>query len=416
MRKIYTGIDIGTDTVKILVGEIQQGKLRTLAASSVKTKGLKQGLIMDPSEVLISLRKAVSEIEVKMGIRVEKALLTLKPISAQYQEVTGYTTITNESKKVSGDDILRAMQGSVYNQVQDERELASIIPVSFAVDSKTGIKDPKGMVGEKLTVNAIMVTLPKQNIHSMIGLVESLGVKVIDITTSSIADYYEFKNKEVEKGTLAIINIGYETTTVSVFEKGIIKNSEVLNLGGKNIDNDIAYIYKVSPDNIKLLKERFALANVQFALTSETYELLNINRKEIVVNQHELTEIVMSRLVEILKLAKKQANYLTNKQIDYIIVTGGSSELPGLASILNDVLGNKARIANIDTMGIRENIYSEVSGLLKFFDNKMNLRGKSYSMLSSDEENGLVTPNNNIENNNNALSKIFGFFLGDKEE
>lgn len=411
MKKIYTGIDIGTDSIKFLVAEMYQGKLRVLASSSIPTKGLKYGLIVDPSEVLIGLRKGIKEVEGKVGVQLDKALVTLLPFHAEYTEVTGYSTITNDDHKVSGDDILRAMQASIYNKVVEERELASILPVSFAVDTKTGVKDPKGMVGQKLTVQAVMVTLPKKIVHSVVGLIESLGVRVVDVTVHPICDYYEFKNKDAENKTVALINVGHETTTVSVFEKGVIGNSEVLNLGGKNVDNDIAYIYKCSLEDSRLLKERFALANVQFALPSETYELLTASKREISINQHELSEIVMSRIVEILKLAKKQANLLTKKQIDYIIITGGSSEIPGLSSIINEIFGNKAKIAIIDTMGIRENRYSPVSGLVRYFHHKMVLRGKEYSMLTNEEEELLVTPHKNLENNKNVLSKIFGYFF-----
>lgn len=411
MRKIYTSIDVGTDSIKILVGELHQGKLRVLGSSSTRTKGLKNGLIVDPSEVLIGLRKSIGDIQGKLGISIHKTLLSIPPYSVEYQEVIGYSTITNEEKKVKGDDIVRALQASIYNKVIEGKELVSLLPVSFSVDNKHGIKDPKEVIGEKLTVHAIMATMPKKTVHAMVNLVESLGLKVMDISIHPISDYFEFKNKEFDKGISSIINIGHETITVSVFENGIIKASEVICLGGKNIENDIAYVYKTSSEDSRMLKERFAIANIQFAMASETYELFTANKKEVHINQRELSEVVMCRVLEMLKLAKKQANLLTNKQIDYIILTGGSSEMPGLTSIVSEVFGNKARIATMDTIGIRENSFSIVSGLIKYYYGKMNLRGKDYSMLSNEEVEELLSSHDSVDGNHSVLSKIFGYFF-----
>ena len=112
--------------------------------------------------------------------------------------------------------------------------------------------------------------------------------------------------------------------------------------------------------------------------------------------------------LKILKLAKKQTYLLTNREISYIIITGGSSELPGMSYLVEEIFGENARIGNIDTIGIRSNVYSTVSGLIRCFENKLNLRDKEYTMIDFDNEMQIK----NIDlNDSSVLSKVFGYFF-----
>jgi len=413
MKKIYTSIDIGSDSIKMLVAEIYKGKLNVLAFTTVPSKGIKKGLIVDVNETIAALKQAINEIEGRIGIKIDKVIANVPAYLVEYNLVSGSSTITNEEKRVNSNDIVRTLQACVYNKLKSNQELVTIMPITFSIDNKKGLKDPKGLVGSKLSVNAIMVTTPKKNVHSVISILESLGLKVIDINISPIADYYEYRNKDTDKGITAIINIGDETTNVSVFDKGVIVNSEIINIGGRNIDNDISYIFKIDKKESKYLKENFALANKHYAQSKEVYTALNIHRRELKLNQYELSEVVMSRLIEILKLAKKQSSLLTNKEINYIITTGGMTEIPGMSSLIKEVFGNEARLGNIETIGIRDNKMVTVSGMIKYFYDKLVLRGKEYSMFSHEQEEDLISPKKKLINisNESMLGKVFGYFF-----
>lgn len=413
MKKIYTSIDIGSDTIKILVCEILRGKPNVLATAAVSSKGIKKGLITDANEVIASLRQAINEVEGKLGVKVDKAIASVPAYFASYNIVEGYSTITNDEHKVYGIDIVRVLQTCVYNKLPTNQELVTIQPIEFAVDNKGGIKDPKGLVCNKLYVKAMMITTPKKNVYSVVSLIESLGVEVTDINIGSIGDYYEFKNRDLDKTVVGIINLGDQTTTVSVFDKGVITNSEIIQLGGRNIDNDLSYIFKLSKDEGRKLKEIFAIADKRYAQPNEMYDILDINRKSIKINQYELSEAVMSRLLEILKLAKKQTSLLTNKEISYIIITGGMSEMPGMTSLIGEVFGKETRIGNIETMGIRDNKYSTVSGMIRYFHERLALRGKEYSMFTTEKEEELVSPKKSVLNisSDSILGKVFGYFF-----
>ena len=408
MRKIYTSVDLGSDSIKILVAEIYNKKLNVLAVSNVKSSGIKKGLIVDANEILVSLREAISEIEGKLMITIDKVIASVPSYYSTFEIVTGEVDI-DEYGKITGLDVVKVLQKAVKSKLKMDRELVTIIPIYYIVDDKKNIKDPKNLIGKKLGVKAMMATTPSKNVQSIISIFQSLGIDVVDVNLGSIADYNEFKNNTSDTGVSAVINIGHDITTVSLFNKGIIINSEVIQIGGKNIDNDISYVFKLDKKDSSKLKENFAVAHKQFSRVNDVKEAVTTNRDLISITQYDISQVVMSRLTEILKLAKKQTYLLTNREISYIIITGGTAELPGMSYLVEEIFGSNAKVGNIDTIGIRNNKYSTVSGLIKGINDKLESRDKEYTMIDLDND---ASGQNKLSiNDSSVLNKVFGYFF-----
>lgn len=416
MKNIYTSLDIGTDTIKVVVCELYRNKLNLLAASSKKSKGIKRGVITDVNEALISVREAFEEVEAILGVKIKKVIASVPSYFAEYTYTKGEIDIEAEDRVITGDDIVNVLQDAVRTKITPGKELVTILPIDFDIkDGVTGVKDPKGLVGDALTTRAIMVTVPRKNIYSVVNLVESLGIEVVDISINGIGDYYVFKNKEIDNKLGVVINVGYETTTVSLYNKGIIVKSAVIGLGGKNVDNDLSYMFKLNTKDAIRIKEKFALAHKLYAGVNDAYEVVNQDRELLKINQLEVSEIVMSRLEEILLLAKKEINILTNRQIQYIIVTGGTSSMTHFNYIASDIFGKDVIIGNVKLLGIRNNKYSSAVGNIIYFINKLKLRGMQYSMFSKSDVEDISQVRKNLINvsSDSMLSKVFGYFWND---
>ncbi len=409
MRKIYTSVDLGSDSIKVLVGEVYNNRLCVLATSTVKSKGIKKGLIVDANEALATIRDAISEVEGKLSISINKVIANVPSYYANFDIVNAEILKSDDDLRINGSDIFKVLQVAVKSKMKKDREFVTIIPINFTVDDKKNIKDPKNLIGRKLGVKGMLVTTPLKNVQSIVSIFQSLNIDVIDMSFGSIADYEEFKNNATDKGISAVINIGYDITTVSLFNKGIIINSEIIQIGSKNIDNDISYVFKTDKKTSQKLKENFAVAHKKFARVNEVKEVITSNKDIVNITQYDISQVVMSRLTEILKLAKKQTYLLTNREISYIIITGGVSELPGMSHLVDEIFGNIAKIGNIDTIGIRNNKYSTVSGLIKCFNSKLELRDKEYSMVELDDSDD--TNRKRKLEDSGVLNKVFGYFF-----
>ncbi len=411
MKNIYTGIDIGSDAIKIVVSEVDKNKFNILASSQIKSAGVKKGLIINADEAIESLKDAIKDIEVMLGLKINKAIFTVPSYNAHFDKVIGYSTITNDEKTVNGSDIVRCLQGAVYNKIPTNFELVNVIPIDFNLDGKVGIRDPKGLVGAKLGVKAHMVAIPKKNVAELTNVAEACGIEVVDITIGAVGDYQEFKTTDTDGYLGAIINIGDQKTEVSLFNKGILVQNEVIEIGSNNIDKDIDFVYKIGLDKARELKEKFVVAHKRYASVHDIFDCVNKNEEKLSINQFEMSEVVMSRLAEILKLAKKQINLLTNHKISYIIITGGVSSIPGFKYLVNEIYGRYASVGKIQTIGIRHNKFSSCIGSIKYFAEKLNLRGKVYSMLTDENESELVSTKKRIVDENSWLGKIIGYFF-----
>lgn len=415
MKHIYTSIDIGSDTIKLIVCELYKNKLNLLAASSVKSKGIKRGLITDVEEASISVKKAFSEIEDMLGIRIKKVIASIPSYFTEFSMIQGEVEIHHEDSVITGEDVTEVLQVAMKSKLNPDKEMVTIIPIDFNVDEKKEIKEPKGLIGTKLATRAIMVTTPKKNIYSVVSLLENIGVEVVDISINGIGDLYSFKNKKIDDKIGAVINIGAETTTVSLYNKGIIVKNSVIGIGGKNIDNDLSYMYKIGAEEAIKLKETFVMAHKKYASPTEYYEVVNENGQPITVNQLEASEVVMPRIEEILSLARKEIRILTEKTIDYIIVTGGVSSSSHFEYVVEDIFGKNAELGNVKLLGIRNNKYSSVIGNIVYFIHKLKLKGEEYTMISESDMELLSSNKRNVINisNETMLGKVFGYFFGE---
>ena len=411
MRKIIASLDIGNHTIKLVVGEIVRGKLNILACVDVPARGVKKGFIVNPETALLALEETFKKGEEQIGLPIKKVIVSVPCNGLECFLSEGYTSITNPEKVVTSNDIIRSMQAAVYNKIGDNRELVTILPTKFLLNDSVVSSSPLSMHAEKLNVKAVVATVPKKNVTPIVKCLEKLGVEVVDVTIGPLGDYYEFKNNKNSEEVGAVINIGASKTTVSIFNKGIITSSEVIDMGGDNIDYDLGYVYKINRKDAMFIKEGMALADKAQAQANESVTIQDKNGDKIKINQYNASEIVISRLEEILNLAKKQINLLTKKEISYIIITGGVTETAEFKNVVDYIFKN-AVIGEVKEIGARHNKYATAVGLIKYYDSRLRLRNRDFSIFSIEEQENLSGIHKKVNiSENSILGKLFGYFF-----
>ena len=413
MRKIYSSIDIGSSFIKIVVLEELDKKLNILANISYPSKGIQDGMIIDIKAAVTSLKEALDEINKSLGVKIDKAITSVPIDYAKYTLTEGYTTITSEDKIVTSEDILNTLQASIYNKIDEKEELVTVMPIKYIVDDRAEVKNPRGIHANKLGVLSMMITAPKENIYKQITLLSHAGIEVVDILFNSIGDYYALKENNYDKENVAVVNIGSDKTEISVFSAGILRASNIIYMGSNMIEEDLSYAYNISLEKASNLKDMFIMFDKTLASQSEIYETRDKAIIKVKINQYEASDIASNKLREILEKAKKEINYLTKKEISYIIITGGIANIPGFSEFTKEVFGDKAVTKDFDVIGIRNYVYTSSYGMIKYFIEKLRLRGREYTMFNEDKEYKLVEERKN--NKGFSFSKFFGYFF-EKEE
>lgn len=373
----YASIDLGSDTVKIVVCEYCDGKYNVLASTNTRVVGIKRGIINDEMMVIKSIELAVSEIEKQLGFRIDKAIISIPSYDVEFNI---YNSECEVAGLVSGSDIATCFKKAIKENVSDKQEVVTVFPIDFVIDDEEKVYDPKGMNAYKLSTRAIFSTIPKELVYTYLEIFQKCNIEVIDLCFATLGDFYQSLSKDYQKNVGAVVNIGSSKTEISIFNKGLMIKSHLLLIGSKMIDKDIKYLYHIDGINARSLKERFALANSQYA-EDEVIDFVNIDGENILISQREISQIVESRIEELLKNVKKYLNNLTNKEISYIIITGGITDIPGFSSVAESVFGDIMHSVNMNVLGIRSNMYSSCIGMIKYLHEKLELRGINYSMF-----------------------------------
>mgnify|MGYP005759791571 FL=1 len=410
MEHVYASIDLGSDSIKLVVCDLYQNHLNLLAATSMPSRGIKKGLITEPELAKKSIQLAFKQVEEMLGIRIKKVIANIPNHMAEYKIIKGECDIPGDL--ITSRDMMNSYKAGIRSNLMPNEEFVTVVPIDFKINGKTVMKDPKGFPGKKLMGRAMMVTTPKKNVYSVASIIESLGIEIVDISVGSIGDINCFRNSDLDKSISAVINVGSDITAVSLYNKSIPVSTKIIGAGGRDIDRDLAYMYKIDVEEARKLKENFALAYKRNADVHDIYETVNMDNVKIKINQQAASEVVMSRINEILTLAKNELEDLTNKPIQYIIVTGGTSNMLDFEYCVHDTLPSVASKAKVKLIGVRNNKYSTAIGNIIYFLNTLKLKGMDYSMLSEDDMDELSSPRENT-NDDTMLGKVFGYFFGE---
>ena len=349
-----------------------------------------------------------------MVIQITKAIFTIPSNDRELSITSGEAEIMGEEQTVTATDILACLQDATTHKVSDDRELVTVIPIAFHIDgAKDGVKNPIGMTGSMLSAKVVIGTVPRENITPIMNIMKQAGIEVVDYVFGETGDYYAARTKELDSKVGAIINIGYDTMKVAVYNKGIMIKNEIVETGARTVDQDMMYMYKINRKTARKIRKEFAVASRKYASESEKITVTNKFGEEVTIDQMELASVIEARLLDLLSLAKKQINILTNREISYIIITGGISEMLGFKYVSTMALKDVASVLNMTSMGIRNNIFSSAFGITQYLNDKLSLRGKDYSMVNDVESNELVTPEKKTTTitNESIINKVFGYFF-----
>lgn len=400
---IYTSVDIGSHSIKIVVAEKINDKFYVLASTSVKSMGIKRGIIKDKDLVLNSLKEAFTNINNDLGVEIKKVLLSFPLFLVNTSIETSDISINGI---VSSDDVKEVIGKTVSENIDKKEEVLYLEPLVFEIDSDLQVVDPKGLTADRLKVRCAVSTIERKYLYDYFSLFQELDIEVVDITYGVIGDYFENANVEMNKKLGVLVNLGYSKCEIAIFNKGIMLKGEVLPIGSKKIDKDISYIYKIDRKQAISLKEEFAVSSSKYADMNNFLETTNLNGEKIKINQVEISQVIEARLKEILKSVKSEINNLTNRSISYIIITGGITNLVGFPYLVEEEFKMDKVIANLTTIGVRSNMYSTSFGLIKYFAYKAKSRNIDYLMFDLKDKENLASKKKKVSTRDNLIGKI----------
>ena len=412
MRKIMSSLDIGYASIKLIVAEINKKKLYVLTSSIVNNDAVKKDMTIDYDILEGIIKKLLSDAKEKLGIEIKKTLLTIPTDSASFTINRARIDIKNEDNLITVDDMIKVVNLSGKNVVQDNMELVNITPLYYTLDDSSKTDIPVNTFSRSLEVKSIITSSSKDDVYKYLKVLDNLGVSVVDISYDVVGNYFAFKSDDMDTTCGIIIDIGYLSTSISVYNKGVLVNTLKIKVGSLNVLKDISYVYKISVDSAKEVYKKLGLGSSKNANNLEKIELKDNNGDKLIINQVNLSEIIESRVQEILSMAKKQINTLTKRQISYIICTGGIANIGDFDLNVLEIFGKNARIGYINTIGIRDTRYASTFGLIKWYDYNAKLKNYDYSILNLKEQEEFSKEESEAKTSSNSIiGKVFDYFF-----
>lgn len=382
-HKYAVGIDTGSSMVRCVIGHIDasNGNTTIVGIGSAPTSGMRKGNVIDLTSLAKAIDSALADAERMSGHQVESATININGAHLLSTNTDGMVTVSGANQEVTMADLGRVEDMAISGKVPANREVLDVIPHQYRLDGQGDIKNPIGMSGTRLEVEANVISALKPNLENLCKVYESVKVSINNIVVSGVAAAKAvLDEKQLENGVL-LLDIGASTTNLAIFEEGDLHYISVVPLGGINITNDLAIGLRVDPEIAEKVKLEHASAMIR---DSDAGVSMKIEKDIQTFSLAEIDEIVDARLEEIfeaVKLEVRRAGKL-GKLPAGVVLTGGTAHLKGLVGHTKGSLGLAAKIgiptgyvSAVD--GLDESSYATAIGLMMYDAQIPSTRGQA---------------------------------------
>lgn len=348
MERTIVGIDVGSSKVCALVGEVDDaGLVRVIGVGLVPAHGIRKGVVVNVAEATAAIAAAVTQAERTSGYKIERAYVGLSGTHISSLNSRGVVGISRREQGITPEDVDRVLDAAHAIAVPHNQEVVHVIPRGYMVDGQSGVRDPVGMHGFRLEVEAHIVTAATTAIQNLIKCVEGAGVEVDELVLASIAAGGAVLTDTEREMGVVLADIGAGTTDVAIFIDGTVWHTVTLGIGGEYITGDIAIGLRLPPATAEQIKIRHGHARVAQVSEEERFTVPAISGGvPQVVLRWKLAEIIEARAEEILLMVQQEI-----KRSGYdgllsagVVLCGGTAQLAGIQELARDVLGLPVRV------------------------------------------------------------------------
>ena len=363
----FTGLDIGTSSIKVLVAELVDGEVNVIGVSNAKSKGVKDGIIVDIEAAATAIKSAISQAEEKAGISIKSVNVGLPANLLQVEPTQGMIPVTSDTKEITDQDVENVVKSALTKSMTPDREVITFVPEEFVVDGFQGIRDPRGMMGVRLEMRGLLYTGPRTILHNLRKTVERVGVQVDNVIISPLAIVQSVLNEGEREFGATVIDMGGGQTSVATIRNQELQYTNVYQEGGDYVTKDISKVLKTSKKIAEGLKLNYGEAYPQLA-SKETFQVEVIGEVEPVeVTEEYLSQIISARLKHIFEQIKQDLE--RRHLLDLpggIALIGGNAILPGVVELAQEVLGVRVKLYVPNQVGIRNPAFAHVISLSEY--------------------------------------------------
>jgi cell division protein FtsA len=391
-RNVVASIDVGTTKICTILADVSDGSPRILGVGISPSRGLHKGLVVNINEARDSIRDSVRKAEQTGNYKVESAYVGVTGRHVTSINNHGVVAITRNDRVVRPDDLKRVLSSAQSVKTASDRRLLHVIPRAYAVDGQAGVKNPVGMHGFRLDVETHIITAAVTSIQNLVKCIRSIGIDIEDLVLEPLASSEAILTEDEKQVGVIMADIGGGTTDVAVFREGSIWHTSILPVAGYQLTRDVAIGLGLPFEIAEEMKKKYGSVMPVYEGKADTAPAISKDGHG--VSYQDLCDIIRARVEEILKLI-----LLEMPNSDYealvpagLVLTGGSSNLSGMAALGRDILKLPVRVGAPGNLGgiadvLRDPAYATSVGLLlwgnKYQGKKSNWKPGVFNRLAT---------------------------------
>jgi cell division protein FtsA len=373
MEEIVVGIDVGTTKVCTLVGRVEDSRsIRILGVGIEPSDGIKKGMIVDLAAASQAITRSVEKAESTSGMEITSALVSMA--GAHVSSVNSRGAAAVNGNIIEQYDLIHALEQARAVAIPHDREIIHVIQRGYTVDGQDGIRNPKGMHGYRLEVEAHIITASAATSENLRQCVGAAGVDIQQFVLNPLASGEVVLTEQERQAGVAVCDIGGGTTDLAIYVDGDVWHTMVLAVGGNHITQDIAHGLRLSFEQAEDAKKQYGYA-VRSSIGSEEYFTIRPfgEDRPVQISRRDLAHIIEARVAEMFSLTLQEI-----KRSGYdgllpagMVLTGGTAALPGIKHVASEVLNMPVRTAQPENLlGLVDRLnspaYSTSVGLLRW--------------------------------------------------
>ena len=348
MENIIVGIDVGTTKICTLIGQVSDGLMpRIIGVGVVPSRGMRKGMIVNVHEATQAIARAVDKAERTAGVQVERAYVSMSGDHITGVNSRGVVAISRGERGVVVSDIERAMDAAQAIAIPHNQEVLHVIPRNYNIDGQDGIREPLGMHGFRLEVEAHIITGASSAIQNLTKCIQALDTEIEELVLNPLASGEAALTLTEQEMGVVLADIGGGTTDISIFIEGSVWHTVILAMGGHHLTNDIAVGLRAPYATAEEIKKKFGHAHPDSIVEDEMLDITAFGEQaRQQVSRRFLAEIIEARTVEILELIMKEV-----KRSGYdgllpagLVLCGGTADLSGIQELGRETLGLPVRV------------------------------------------------------------------------
>jgi len=389
-EQVIASLDVGSSKIRTVIALVQEDQKmpNIIGVGVAPSTGMRKGNIIDVDEVISNISAALEDAERMSGAPIHHVFVGINGNHVESFDSKGVIAISHAGSEIIEDDVNRVLEAAQAVNMPSNRRILRIIPKSFSVDEQHGIKNPVGMIGVRLEVDAHIITGQATIVKNVEKAVHQSGVDIDDIVPSSLASAEAVLSRRQKELGVVVIDVGCGSTSVSVFEEGATLHTASLPVGGESVTNDVAIGLRTSIDTAEKIKIEYGATAPEEISDRETIDLSLIskidNQK---VSKKHLAEIIQARYHEIFVMIKDELRAIGRDGMlpAGAILTGAGVKMPGCLDLAREVLGLPVQIGfPTEVNGVVDKIddpaYASAIGLVVWGS---KYEGRSYGGFSA---------------------------------